>query len=70
MSAISFLTGYFGMNFNWLDDQLESFWTWVLLGVGLPILLVVVCVVLLASSGYTVPRLLRRKLPRTSTPTS
>ena len=58
---ISFLTGYFGMNFTWLDDQLDSFWIWVLLGVGLPILLVVVCVVLLATGGYTVPRLLRRK---------
>lgn len=61
---ISFLTGYFGMNFTWLDDQLDSFWSWVLLGVGLPVLLVVVSVVLLASSGYTVPRLIRRNRSR------
>jgi magnesium transporter len=65
---ISFLTGYFGMNFNWLDDQLNSFWMWMLLGVGLPVLLVVVSVVLLASSGYTVPRILRRKRPAASPP--
>jgi magnesium transporter len=62
---ISFLTGYFGMNFTWLDNQLTSFWSWLLLGFGLPILLVVSCVTLLATSGYTVPRLLRRKHPTT-----
>ncbi len=62
---ISFLTGYFGMNFTWLDNQLTSFWSWLLLGLGLPILLVVSCVTLLATSGYTVPRLLRRKHPTT-----
>jgi len=58
---ISFLTGYFGMNFNWLDDQLNSFWTWVILGVGLPLLLVAVCISLLATSGYNVPKIFRRK---------
>ena len=66
---ISFLTGYFGMNFAWLDDQLNSFWMWVALGVILPILLVVACVLLLASGGYTVPRLRRRKRPTASTST-
>ena len=58
---ISFLTGYFGMNFTWLDNQLDSFWSWMLLGVGLPVLLVVVCSFLLASSGYEMPRLIRRR---------
>lgn len=58
---ISFLTGYFGMNFAWLDNQLNSFWMWVLLGVGLPVLLVVVCIRLLGVGGYTVPKLRRRK---------
>lgn len=57
---ISFLTGYFGMNFTWLEDQLDSFWSWMLLGVGLPVLLVAGSVAMLATSGYTVPRLLRR----------
>ena len=58
---ITFLTGYFGMNFSWLDDQLDSFASWIVLGVAVPILLVVGCTVLLASSGYTVPRLFRRR---------
>ena len=58
---ISFLTGYFGMNFTWLENQLDSFWMWMLLGVALPILLVVAGVLLLASGGYTVPKLLKRK---------
>jgi Mg2+ and Co2+ transporter CorA len=57
---ISFLTGYFGMNFTWLEDQLDSFWSWMLFGVGLPVLLVAVSVAMLATSGYTVPRFLRR----------
>ena len=66
---ISFLTGYFGMNFAWLDDQLNSFWMWVALGVALPVLLVVACVLLLTSGGYTVPRIRRRKRPAASTST-
>ena len=57
---ITFLTGYFGMNFAWLENQLNSFWMWVLLAVALPILLVVGCIALLASGGYTVPRLRRK----------
>ena len=55
------LTGYFGMNFAWLDDQLNSFWMWIGLGVALPIVLVVGSVVLLANGGYSLPRLLRRR---------
>ncbi len=58
---ISFLTGYFGMNFAWLDNRLDSMWTWIIWGIGLPIALVVVCVWLLASGGYTLPRLIKRR---------
>lgn len=58
---ITFLTGYFGMNFQWLDNQLNSFWMWVLLGLGLPIALVVICIRLLGLGGYTVPKLRRDK---------
>jgi Mg2+ and Co2+ transporter CorA len=58
---ITFLTGYFGMNFTWLDNQLNSFWSWLLLGLALPIVLVVVCIVLLANNGYDLPRFLKRK---------
>jgi Mg2+ and Co2+ transporter CorA len=65
---ISFLTGYFGMNFTWLDNQLDSFWSWMLLGVALPVLLVAVCVSLLRTSGYAMPRLTRRhRQPASST---
>jgi Mg2+ and Co2+ transporter CorA len=58
---ISFLTGYFGMNFTWLDNQLDSFWSYFLFGVVLPIALVLISVTALATSGYTVPRLFHRK---------
>lgn len=64
---ITFLTGYFGMNFNWLDDQLESFGSWILLGVLLPIALVAFSVWQLASGGYTIPRLFRRHRSGSST---
>ena len=49
---ISFLTGYFGMNFSWLDDQLESFGAWLVFGVLLPIASVVVALVLLSRRGF------------------
>ena len=58
---ITFLTGYFGMNFNWLDDQLESYGSWLALGVLLPIGLVVGSVVLLSRKGYAVPHLLMKR---------
>jgi Mg2+ and Co2+ transporter CorA len=58
---ISFLTGYFGMNFTWLDNQLDSFWSYFLLGIVLPVVLVAVCVSLLATSGYQIPRIFRRR---------
>lgn len=49
---ISFLTGYFGMNFQWLDNGITSFWTWMLLGVILPIVTVIVSIAILARLGY------------------
>ncbi|MBK9741301.1 MAG: hypothetical protein IPO93_17855 [Actinobacteria bacterium] len=58
---ISFLTGYFGMNFTWFDNQLDSFWSWLLFGVVLPIGLVLISVTALATGGYTMPRLFRRR---------
>ena len=64
------LTGYFGMNFTWLDDQLNSWASWFILGLLLPILLVVVSSLALASGGYTMPRLIRRRKPRTAPPPS
>ncbi|MFM8350047.1 MAG: CorA family divalent cation transporter, partial [Actinomycetales bacterium] len=65
---ITFLTGYFGMNFSWLDNQLNSYASWMALGVALPILLVLGCSALLAARGYTVPRIFkRRRRSKTST---
>lgn len=65
---ITFLTGYFGMNFSWLDNQLNSYANWMALGVALPILLVLGCSALLAARGYTVPRIFkRRRRSKTST---
>lgn len=64
---ISFLTGYFGMNFTWLDDQLDSYGVYMALGIGLPILLVVLAVVALGRSGYALPGALRRRKRPTST---
>lgn len=58
---ISFLTGYFGMNFSWLDNQLDSFASWLVLGAVLPVLLVAVCIALLRTGGYTMPRLFHRR---------
>ena len=34
---ISFLTGFFGMNFNWMADNLGSLWAFLTLGVLLPL---------------------------------
>ena len=67
---ITFITGYFGMNFTWLDDQLNSWASWFILGLLLPILLVIVSSLALASGGYTMPRLIRRRKPRTAPPPS
>lgn len=50
---ISFLTGYFGMNFNWLDNQLNSMGAYVVFGVLVPILIVVGSVSILIRKGFT-----------------
>lgn len=49
---VTFLTGYFGMNFQWLDNELMSLGSWLLLGVLVPILVVIVSAVVLARRGY------------------
>lgn len=64
---ITFLTGYFGMNFQWLDNQLESFASWFLLGALVPIAMLVGSVLVLASRGYSL-RFARRPAPRSEAP--
>ena len=51
---ISFLTGYFGMNFSWLDNRLQSLGAWVMLGILLPVVSVVVAIVMLSRQGFPV----------------
>lgn len=50
---ISFLTGYFGMNFNWLDDQLNSMGSYIFWGIVLPIVIVVGAIAILIRKGFT-----------------
>lgn len=49
---VTFLTGYFGMNFGWLDNRLNSFGSWAILGALVPVLMVVGSIALLARRGY------------------
>lgn len=51
---ISFLTGYFGMNFQFLVNETQSFATWFLLGAVLPVLCVVGSMALLRRGGFKV----------------
>lgn len=50
---VTFLTGYFGMNFQWLDNELMSMGMWLALGVVLPILMVIGSALVLVRHGYT-----------------
>lgn len=49
---ITFMTGYFGMNFQWLGDATISFGAWFLLGVVLPVALLVMSIMLLRQRGF------------------
>lgn len=50
---ITFLTGYFGMNFNWLDGQLNSMGSYLFWGVALPAVIVIGSIILLIRKGFT-----------------
>ena len=73
---ITFMTGYFGMNFQWLVNSTETFGTWLLLGAIAPIIAVLVSVWLLQRKGFKIGRQhqhrfhLRSRAPGTSTPDS
>lgn len=51
---ITFLTGYFGMNFQWLDNLLVGEAAYLILGVGLPISLLAFSIFWLVKRGYQV----------------
>lgn len=53
---ITFMTGYFGMNFQWLVNSTQTFGTWLLLGALLPIVAVIVSVWLLQLKGFNIGR--------------
>ena len=73
---ITFMTGYFGMNFQWLVDSTQTFASWVVLGALAPLVAIVVSIWLLQRSGFQVGRrnrqrfhLRRSRHPGDSTPT-
>ena len=49
---LTFVTGFFGMNFGWLVDHISSAESFLILGVGGMILPLIVAAVLLLRSGY------------------
>jgi Mg2+ and Co2+ transporter CorA len=49
---ITFLTGYFGMNFAWIDNLLESAPAYLILGLALPIGVIIVSAGWLARRGF------------------
>lgn len=51
---ISFLTGYFGMNFGWLDDHLESDVVFFIYGLGLMAVVAAVSFFVLYRTGYSI----------------
>ena len=53
---ITFMTGYFGMNFQWLVNSTETFGSWLVLGAIAPIIAVVVSVWLLQRKGFKIGR--------------
>jgi len=73
---ITFITGYFGMNFQWLVNSTETFTTWLILGAILPVAAVVVSVWLLQLRGFQIGRRhvhrfrMRSRPPATTPPAS
>jgi len=67
---ITFITGYFGMNFQWLVNSTQTFISWVLLGMLLPILAVIVSVWLLQRNGFQIGRQHRHRFHVRSRPPS
>ena len=51
---ITFMTGYFGMNFQWLTNSTMSFVSWLAFGLALPIVAVVASTWLLRRGGFQI----------------
>ncbi|MEI6623229.1 MAG: CorA family divalent cation transporter [Actinomycetes bacterium] len=69
---VTFLTGYFGMNFQWLINETQSAGIWLALGVILPVLAVVGSTAALSRNGFVIrsKRAARRNDPVTAPSTS
>jgi len=65
---ITFLTGYFGMNFNWLDNNLNSMAAYLIWGLSVPILIVFASIVILIRKGFTFTGLFSRVAKRHEKP--
>jgi magnesium transporter len=48
---LTFVTGFFGMNFAWMVDRLDTLLAFVLLGIGAPLLGAAVTVLLVRRRG-------------------
>lgn len=60
---ITFMTGYFGMNFQWLVNSVQTFMSWLIFGLILPIIAIAVSVWLLRKGGFQVGHHMRFHLP-------
>jgi CorA-like Mg2+ transporter protein len=62
---LSFITGYFGMNFDVLTEDLTTFWIFILLGNLLPAACVVAAIVLFRRwvTRLGIPRILPTRSP-------
>ena len=53
---LSFATGFFGMNFGWMVNHIDSAWTFFVFGLGSMVLTLVVAGLLLVRAGYLARR--------------
>ena len=51
---ITFLTGYFGMNFSWLDNGITDAGSYITFGIVVPLVIVAGCVLYLNRRGFRV----------------
>ncbi len=67
---LTFITGYFGMNFDVLTEDLKTFWVYILLGNLLPVASVVIAVVLFRRwvTRLGIPRILPTRRPARQPP--
>ena len=61
---ITFMTGYFGMNFQWLVNSTVSFVSWLLMGFLLPIVVIILSTWLLRRGGFQIGKSTRFHLHR------